>query len=780
MYILKDFQENKVLELLNHTYEALAETQRQIPLLLEAPTGAGKTVMMAAYIERLVSELPLRPGLPAEVAFVWFAPNTLHIQSYESLTALYADTQTLNCLDLGSLSTNPALAHRDLLFVNWSSVDSTKKIWRRDNEHSTNLETLVENTRADSVEIILIIDEAHLSAFTGKQAVAVRRLIGAKLEISVTATPLTRPRLNVSISRRQVVDEQMIKKGVRLNIGLDPDQQNGENVHMHLLRVAWAKKQELTRLYAEELGPNVINPLLLIQLPSDNASLSDDDKKVRDIVVALLESELGITTDNGRLAIWLSGEKNKDGLEEANGLQDVLLFKQAIAQGWNCPRATILLNYRTIQSPSFGIQTVGRILRMPHQRHYQHDDLNYGYVYSNIPSSQINFVPSDQDFIHIQHAVRRQEPGLVFDRLSSATIVNDRISPGVLSSEFEAIFYKIMERHYDLEELPDVNLFTGDPDEFDDLVKQNRGRMKARLWEFTIDEHQVPIPTDIEVDPYAVNSIVVGRDQIKHFSVTQAEFDKMLDKYCYDSIRILNRSKSWKTLRRTLIQFAEYYLNINEFEARKVFLHPQNQTYLNQHITEALEEFAAWQNLLGNSSRRPVTAEWTVPEYRYYSTDYEAKKSPAHSLKPFYELSSASNPEKLFAEFLDAQAEHLEWWYKNGDSGKEHFSVPYHDSAGVLRAFFVDFVVKLKSGGIALFDTKTKKSDSESPNKHNALLDYLEKENAANTSRQLIGGVLIPEETAGSWAFRYCRNRITATDDLTGWEFFNPGTVDVG
>ena len=123
MYILKEFQEKAVKSLLNHTFETINTEPTQIPILLEAPTGSGKTVMMASYLERLVEELPLQPGLHDNVAFIWFAPNTLHIQSFISLQKLYSDTKKLNCIDLSDLSGNPVLNPKDLLFVNWSSVD---------------------------------------------------------------------------------------------------------------------------------------------------------------------------------------------------------------------------------------------------------------------------------------------------------------------------------------------------------------------------------------------------------------------------------------------------------------------------------------------------------------------------------------------------------------------------------------------------------------------------------------------------------------------------------
>ena len=778
MYILKVFQEKAVNALLGHAFEALRMHAIQTPILLEAPTGSGKTVIMASLLERLTDELPLQPGLYDNVAFIWFAPNTLHIQSFHALQKLYADTSKLLCIDLDNLSNNPALNPKDLLFVNWSSVDGLKKIWRKDNETNTNLETLIENTKANGTEVILVIDEAHLSAFTGPQAIAVRHLIEAKMEIMVTATPANRPQRTVFISRQEVIQEQMIKKGVRLNIGLSPEQQNGENVHIHLLRTAFAKKKELELKYKTELGENKINPLLLIQLPSDNSALSDEDKKIRDVLIGLLDVEFGITTNNGRLAIWLSGEKDTDGLEDINGLQDVLIFKQAIAQGWDCPRAAVLVSYRNVQNLNFGIQTVGRILRMPHQRHYQQDDLNYGYVYTNIESTRINLVPTDADYFNLQYAVRKKKQGWVFNNLTTASIVNDRPSPGVLSGVFEQQFFQIMENRYGIKQLPDVDLFTPkDEEEARKQAQLNRQALIQNGWEFNIDDHQIHIPADIEFDPYEVNSIMLNANQIKHFAITTAEFSTYFERFCYDNITRLNRSKSWKKLRETLVHFAEYYLNMFETGAHKLFLFPQNKALLIPHIETALEKFQAWQTAKGNENRRVVNSQWQIPEERYYSDLYNREEIDEHALEPFFEYQKASSVEKEFKAFLIQHEQHIEWWYKNGDNGKEHFAIDYINLQGELKLFFVDFVIKFKSGVIGLFDTKTKRSDADAPAKHNALIHYMEAENKERTDRKLIGGVLIPSETSAVISFRYCANRITDTNELTGWDYLNPANV---
>lgn len=99
-----------------------------------------------------------------------------------------------------------------------------------------------------------------------------------------------------------------------------------------------------------------------------------------------MSEKYGITRENKRLAVWLSDDKTEDVLEDIQAFDspvDVLIFKQAIATGWDCPRASILLMFREIKSITFEIQTVGRIMRMPELRHYSHEILNRGYVYTN-------------------------------------------------------------------------------------------------------------------------------------------------------------------------------------------------------------------------------------------------------------------------------------------------------------------------------------------------------------------------------------------------------------
>lgn len=170
-------------------------------------------------------------------------------------------------------------------------------------------------------------------------------------------------------------------------------------LNANLIKAALDKRNQIAEAY-KAVGSNV-NPLLLIQLPNDTKeSMTAEDTAIADQVKKYLEVMCGITTDNHRLAVWLAGEKeNLTDLEKPDNLTEVLLFKEAIALGWDCPRAAVLLIFRKLQSDQFTIQTVGRIMRMPEQKHYQKEILNSGYVFTDIAKDKIQIVTADAGYI---------------------------------------------------------------------------------------------------------------------------------------------------------------------------------------------------------------------------------------------------------------------------------------------------------------------------------------------------------------------------------------------
>lgn len=158
------------------------------------------------------------------------------------------------------------------------------------------------------------------------------------------------------ISREKVIAAEMIKRQVVLNPDLSGAAEDAKSLNEHLMQLALDRRDRLAEAY-RALGV-AVNPLLLIQLPDDRTeTMSTEDSAIAESVKDYLASR-GITVDNGRLAVWLSEEKhNLNDLERHDNMTQVLLFKEAIALGWDCPRAAVLLIFRKLSGDEFTIQT---------------------------------------------------------------------------------------------------------------------------------------------------------------------------------------------------------------------------------------------------------------------------------------------------------------------------------------------------------------------------------------------------------------------------------------
>lgn len=68
---------------------------------------------------------------------------------------------------------------------------------------------------------------------------------------------------------------------------------------------------------------------------------------------------------------------------------------QKLREGWDCPFAYVLCSVAQLRSNTAVEQIVGRVLRMPHARRKEHEDLNQAYAFS-----------ASTDFAAVLNAVR--------------------------------------------------------------------------------------------------------------------------------------------------------------------------------------------------------------------------------------------------------------------------------------------------------------------------------------------------------------------------------------
>ena len=760
MIVLKKYQEEAVDSLLLNTYKLLQRANARQQLVFKAPTGSGKTIMMAAFLNKLCEELPDKLELEKrKAAFVWIAPNKLYIQSYKALKNYFAELRSIKPIFFEDITGN-GIQPNEVLFVNWESINKEKNLMVRESEQGKSLYAYIEHARLQDTEIIVIIDEEHMFASpkTAKRAADVLQKIYAKLEIRVSATPVTNSDYKTIVERADVVKAEMIKEGIILNPALDEYEQEGRTLNMVLMDIALKKREQLIEAY-QKVGSN-IHPLLLIQLPNDEKETnSAEDEQYIEQVIQYLNVYKGITTQNNKLAIWLSGRKeNLDNIEDHENMTEVLLFKQAIALGWDCPRASVLLIFRELHSQTFSIQTVGRILRMPEQKHYPDAMLNQGYVYTNVSRNQIEIIKDDMNYITMNRAVRIVNYQSV--NLQSS-FINTRVVRNRLGSKFRRTLYEVAERNWNLSKDIDV----------EGVSARNRQQLQTRLINTDVSNIDIIIPENVHL----TGEIEIKRvTETARFAKTPDELNLLFRQFCRANVGNFAPVDSTPILEMALKLWFEDYFEFNEFETVKIILYPNNQPQFVELIGKAVEEYEKLLEEKAKKATKDVQSySWEVPAERIYNENYEEVETEIHALVPFFESNRVSNPEKAFRNFLEENKEHFEWWYKNGENAKEHFAIPYIDYLNVHRLFYPDFVIKSNNGSTYLFDTKTEGSDPANVHlKHNKLIEYIEERNSKGL--KTAGGIIIGRRNGEVTTWRYCSNRIENTKDLIGWDYFNP------
>lgn len=780
------YQQGAISELTDKTVKLLNLGGSRRKIVFEAPTGAGKTVMTCQTLANIVDELRTRGDSRfKECAFIWFAPRKLHLQSYMSLKGAFGETRKLIPVMFDELDQSEGIQPGEILFVNWESVNKEKNIMVRDSESSASLYEITRRTQEElGLPIVAVIDEEHMFwSSTADKTKAVLERINPAVELRISATPKTsHPDERTKVYRQDVINAEMIKKEVVLNPEIDINGSEDEiALNERLIKAALEKRNQISEAY-QSLDIN-INPLLLIQLPNDKKeSMTTEDEKVAEQVKTYLKYMCDITEENGKLAVWLSNEKsNLDGLENPTNLAQVLLFKEAIALGWDCPRAAVLLIFRKLSSDQFTIQTVGRILRMPEQKHYPNELLNVGYVYTDIAKDKIDIVTADAGYILSDTITAHRRANLCNVSLKAVYSERPNIERNYLGPDFRKVLYDEATNFWKLEQgaglfsIAELAAMRSEDDEYqplpetDDLtINENRRRVQNSI-RLDVKTINIEIPKDVHFQN-EVQTLTVERAK---FARTTGEIDGVFIAYIDGKGGQFERKGRTDKIASFLTELIADFFGIYETDAKKVVLYHENRPKFDRLLETALEKYARKRQLAAAkaaAARVYKEHDWEVPEQRVYDAETN-QIAPAenHALLPFIQLNAASNPEKEFVKFLEANTQYIDWWYKNGDNGKTNYAIEYHKGQGGEKAlFYVDFVIRMKNGHIYLFDTKSAGSDMFAADKHNDLLEYIKENSTAE--QPLAGGVILQQ--GSNWL--YSPLPIENTTDTLNWDSFYP------
>lgn len=758
MLTLKPFQETAISQLKEKFLTLWKLGDHNLNLTFKSPTGSGKTIMMAQFLRDIVSDPRFSN---ANIGFLWITnSDSLAMQSKDKLFSYYGGASENTLLDMNNLK-DGFIPKNGVFFINWqklvSKAQGNRKL-RTEGEMNTTFDEYLKATHDQKREVVLIIDEEHIASSTVLASDLIKNVIKPRIIIGVSATPQTMG-VTVDVDRTSVVKEGLIKEKTIFQTAEDLESKKFQNMDQDdiLLTLAYEKRDELIKYY-KKLKVD-INPLVLIQLPNDDqASKGATSITKQNLVISFLKSK-GVHSDE--IAIWLSEDKvNLSDVEAHNSPVSFLLFKQAVATGWDCPRASILVMFREIKNPTFAIQTVGRILRMPLGTHFAIPELNLGYLYTNYKRNEVltRYAKSaDQNRPAINGSYRKQDiaPIVLESVFMSRTDYND------LGDSFQDTFKKVANAHFGIT----------DKDTKASIVKKLTD--KKLILDKKVTNGLI---VDVEIDDYDnfKQELLAEGDSFEQ-EMSQHDLERFYNLFCFNKIagqidedKKFAPERSWGKLKTALNIWLLGLLKESRPQVYNIIVNDflKANSILSPVIGKALAVYRPIreQEVNHKSKRSKRTEEIEIPRPSIFYTDqYEELKVKRCAMQPFFiekEYKGRDN-EKSFIDFLEENGA-IEWWYKNGDFGSEFFSISYHSSVdNKEKLFFPDWIVKTKTK-VFIIDTKKGDTAEGAKERAEALQAWLK------GKKGYIGGIAVQDGSNG-WKIN-TSDVYEYTTALKGWK----------
>jgi type III restriction enzyme len=757
MFALKPFQEIAISQLKEKFLTLWKLGDHNLNLTFKSPTGSGKTIMMAQFLRDIVSDPRFQN---ADVGFLWITnSDSLAMQSKDKLFSYYGGASENTLLDLNDLR-DGCIPRSGVFFINWQKLVSraqTNRKLRTEGELNTTFDEYLEVTHSKGREVVLIIDEEHIASSTVLASDLIQNVIKPRIIIGVSATPQT-VGVTVDVNRADVVREGLIKEKIIFQTEEDLAKKEfaGMDQDDILLTLAYKKRTELVGYY-KEIGVDV-NPLVLIQLPNDDkASKGSGVATKQDLIKDFLKSK-GIFEHE--IAVWLSEDKiNLEDIEKNDSPVSFLLFKQAAATGWDCPRASVLVMFREIKNPTFAIQTVGRILRMPLGFHFPKPELNQGYLYTNYKRNEVitgYSKSTEQNRPAIYGSYRKQstEPIMVDSVFMSRTDYND------LGDSFQDVFQKVADKYFGITEKETKVL---------KCLKDKGLDVSATVTNGLI--------VNVEIDDYDnFTKELLAEGGSHDQEMSQYDLERLYNLFCFNLIakqtdenKKFAPERSWGKLKTAL----NVWLLSNTKETRHVIYNIIVNDLLSQAsvfapvIGDALAVYRPIreQEVNRKSERAKRTEQIEIPrESLFYTDQYEEMSVKKSAMAPFYieKDYKGEDNEKEFIKFLE-EHKAIEWWYKNGDSGSEYFSLAYYNpEENKEKLFYPDWIFKTKDS-IWIIDTKkgTTAEIADTKYKAEALQEWLK------GKKNMAGGIAVQDGPNG-WKLQNNR-KYAYSPSFEGW-----------
>ncbi len=739
IYTLKNYQRDAVNELKQYISIGFKSTSRK-EVVFKAPTGSGKTFMAASLFEELAEENP-----SVNFCILWACPGKgeLHKQSFDAVKTYLGGNPVCSLLEDDFFGSRKYIKDKEIVFINWEKLiqkDKETGKWANNlmkDQEGMNFIDVIEKTKQNGTRVILVIDESHIGA---SQKARIQEFINTiiipNIVLEMSATPLNN-HIDVEIETQEVVDEGMIKEDVIVNQGINKEDKTlaEQDSELLVLQKGYDKRQEIVEEYNKL---NIaVNPLVLIQIPNV------DEGEAKKLVIKDFLREKGITEDNGKLKFWCDDKGNfdKKAIKKNNDITEYLVFKTAVATGWDCPRAHILIKFRDGKSETFETQTIGRILRTAEAKPYDNYLLDNAYIFTNIWSFETKQDTYNPNRIKTEWSKMRDG----YNKLN------------VWSQTQLSSFYRSRQGDYNSADSRYGAYFIKSFMKFFELKEEDKYAMSGQLKDrFELKGMNLDIKVD-DVVMEETNIGVTSANEERNISgdlakVTMAENDIQAQ---YNDLIRSNLSglayvRSKSPINSAIMDAFGIFYNVfgrKEKVTSIMKIVVNNKNIFAEILSESTQEFR--EMISKEAYKKGEHYDFKIEESRPYSIETHTELVPSiKSLyKPLYVLKdNQGNPdnqlEKDFLNYLDSQNV-VEWYWENGtELMRVNFGISYNNG---MNTFQPDFIVKFKNGSVGIFDTKPVDHRVEDTTvKANALYDYLVNINTNRGSApKIIGGIVV-------------------------------------
>ncbi|WP_458040342.1 MULTISPECIES: DEAD/DEAH box helicase family protein [Bacteria] len=392
----------EILTTLGYAKEDWHRRQRRTAFALSSTTGSGKTVIAAAAIEALLhgsDEFEVDSDPSAVV--LWVSKDPALNEQTKSRFRQCADK--IPSSDLVLLDKNysgAALESGKVYFINPDKLREGADFVKHSNFRSVTFWEIVKNTIEDPTKTLyMVLDEAHegMRKPTNAEQTIVQKMINGngvnpampvvwgisatvrRFDEAMTKASAFTKEKNIIIDPKDVQDSGLLKNAITLDI---PDEKGDFSTTMvrdatlDFVDVSdqWAK-------YCEQQAIEPVVPLMVVQIPNKVAGDKDSEKGRRDedaLIHRYLETirkhwpdmpadcVAHVLGDRGAIEVgaYTIPKVPPQDVQHDYHIR-VLLAKDAVSTGWDCPRAEVLVSLRPGKNDTYVTQLLGRMVRTP-------------------------------------------------------------------------------------------------------------------------------------------------------------------------------------------------------------------------------------------------------------------------------------------------------------------------------------------------------------------------------------------------------------------------------